>query len=95
MNLTLVASIALIAFASDSNAQFGPSPFANFFSQQAATNPGWLIGQESSKNAVNIAINNALSNLNVTALPPELQVTSFFTKISIFFLGILKVSQID
>lgn len=37
--------------------------------------PGYLIGQEASKNAVNLAISNALAtNSDASTLPPELQV---------------------
>ncbi|XP_055317665.1 uncharacterized protein LOC129576485 [Sitodiplosis mosellana] len=74
MNLTLFGAIALFAFVSDTSAQLGPAPaeITNLFAPPAAAS-GWLIGQESSKNAVNVAVNNAISKVNVTELPPELQ----------------------
>lgn len=71
MNLTLFGAFALFAFISDASAQLGPTQ--NLFAPPAAAS-GWLIGQESSKNAVNVAVNNAISKVNVTELPAELQV---------------------
>lgn len=75
MNLTLFSAFALFAFVSDATAQFGPAGagISNPFMPPAAAS-GWLIGQESSKNAVDVAVNSAISKVNVTELPPELQV---------------------
>lgn len=75
MNLTLFGAISLIAFVSDSSAQLGAAQLgiSNFVAPVSGSS-GWLIGQESSKNAVNLAINNAISKVNVTELPQELQV---------------------
>lgn len=49
------------------------SPFGAMFIPPAAS-AGWMAAQESSKNAVNIAVNSAISKVNVTELSPELQV---------------------
>lgn len=73
MNLTLVGAFTLIAFVSDATAQFGPSGIGALFAPPAAQS-GWLAGQESSKNAVDIAVNSVISKVNVTDFPPELQV---------------------
>lgn len=90
MNLTLFGAFALMAFVSDSNGQFGAAAGAgmpgfggpmNFggmggmFGPPAAATAGKMAGQEASKNAVDLAMNNAMSKVNVTELPPELQVT--------------------
>lgn len=78
MNLTLFGAIAFMAFVSDTSAQFGgPGGFANLFAPPAAAS-GWMVGQESSKNAVDLAINSAITKANATDLPPELQVI-FYT----------------
>lgn len=95
MNLTLFGAIALMAFVSDSNGEFGgaagfgapagfggpggfggPAGFAGMFAPPAAT-AGKMAGQEASKNAVDLAVNSAMTKVNVTELPPELQVTRF------------------
>lgn len=73
MNLTLFGAFTLIAFVSDASAQFGPSGFGSLFAPPAAS-AGWLAGQDASKNAVDFAVNSAISKVNVTELPPELQV---------------------
>lgn len=74
MNLTLFGAIALVVFVSDSNGQMGgPAGFAAMFAPPAAAN-GWMIGQEASKNAVNIAITSAMAKVDVAELPTELQV---------------------
>lgn len=88
MNLTLFGAIALMAFVSDSNGQFGagfsggggspmgfggPGGFAAMFAPPKAT-AAQMAGQEASKNAMDMALNSALSKVNVTELPPELQV---------------------
>lgn len=72
MNLTLFGAIALFAFVSNTSAQFGPAGFGALFAPPAAS--GYLAGQDASKNAVDFAINNAITKLNTTELPPELQV---------------------
>lgn len=73
MNLTLFGAFTLIAFVSDASAQFGPSGFGALFAPPEAKS-GWLAGQESSKNAANVALNSVISKVNVTDLPLELQV---------------------
>lgn len=86
MNLTLFGAIALMAFVSDSNGQFGvgggfggpanfggPASFGGMFAPPAAT-AGRMAGQEASKNAVDLAVNSAMSKVNITELPQELQV---------------------
>lgn len=76
MNLTLFGAFAFMAFVSDTSAQFGGpagAGFASLFAPPAAAS-GWMIGQESSKNAVDLAINSAITKANATDLPPELQV---------------------
>lgn len=73
MNLTLFGAIALVAFVSDASAQFAPSGITNLFASPAASS-GWAIGQESSKNAINVAVNNVIAKANSTELPFELQV---------------------
>lgn len=95
MNLTLFGAIALMAFVSDGNAQFGgaagggfggpaafggfggPGGFGGMFGPPPAAAAAKMAGQEASKNAVDLAVSSALSKVNVTELPPELQVTYF------------------
>lgn len=91
MNLTLFGTIALMAFVSDSSAEFGggfggpgafggsagfggpAAGFGGMFAPPAAA-AGRMAGQEASKNAVDLAVNSAMSKVNITELPPELQV---------------------
>lgn len=77
MNFTLFGVITLVAFVTDSTAQFGgfggPGGFAGMFAPPAATN-GMMVGQEASKNAVNFAVTSAISKVDATDLSPELQV---------------------
>lgn len=73
MNLTFFGAIALFAFVSDTNAQFGPAGIGALFAPPAAAS-GFLVGQDQSKNGVDFAVNNAILKLNTTELPPELQV---------------------
>lgn len=88
MNLTLFGAIALVAFVGDTSAQFGMPAFANFFGPPVAS-PGWMIGQEASKNAVNTAVNSAVAKADTKDLPPELEVniswTFFVTETNLFF----------
>lgn len=75
MNFTLIGTIALMAFITDSTAQFG---FAGFGVGPPITTAGWpgaAFGQEASKNAANFVANNAITKANSSDLPPELQVS--------------------
>lgn len=95
MNFTLFGAIALMAFVSDSNGQFGgaggggfggpaafggqggfggPGGFGGMFGPPPAAAAGRMAGQEASKNAVDLAVNSAMSKVNITELPQELQV---------------------
>lgn len=79
MNLTLFSAFALIAFVSDATAQMGgPGGFGGLAFAPPAAAAGWMAGQEASKNAVDVAINSAISKVNVTELPQELQVNTSF-----------------
>lgn len=53
----------------------GPSGFASMFAPPEAT-AARMAGQEASKNAIDVAVNSALAKVNVTELPPELQVNN-------------------
>lgn len=96
MNLTLFGAIALMAFVSDSNGQFGagfgggggggapfgfggPGGFAGMFAPPEAA-AARMAGQEASKNAIDLAVNSAMTKVNVTELSPELQVNSIRTR---------------
>lgn len=94
MNLTLFGAIALMAFVSDSNGQFGvgfgggggapmgfggPGGFAAMFAPPEAT-AARMAGQEASKNAMDMAVSSAMSKVNVTELSPELQVSALLRK---------------
>lgn len=86
MNFTIFGAIALMAFVSDSNAEFGaggfggpaafggPGGFGGMFGPPPAAAAGKMAGQEASKNAVDLAVNSAMSKVNITELPLELQV---------------------
>lgn len=54
----------------------GPGGFGGMFAPPAAA-AGKMAGQEASKNAVDLAVNSAMSKVNITELPQELQVTEF------------------
>lgn len=66
MNSTIFAVIVLVAL-------FGGPAYANLLAPLEAS-PRLFGGQESVKVTIAVAVNDALSNLNVTALPVQLQV---------------------
>lgn len=66
MNFIIFAVIVLVAL-------FGSPAYANLLAPLEAS-PRLFGGQESVKVTIAVAVNDALSNLNVTALPVQLQV---------------------
>lgn len=73
MNFIIFVGIALVTFISTASAQIDGSASVDFAASSEVSSRS-LLGQQAIRISIELAISDAISNLNVSALPVQLQV---------------------